>query len=40
MELAEVKSAVRRRVWTKKWFGKITLDMDSTVQNYAPALNS
>ncbi|MCD6307079.1 MAG: IS1380 family transposase [Deltaproteobacteria bacterium] len=32
MELAEVENAARRKVWSKKWFGKITLDMDSTVR--------
>ncbi len=31
-ELAEVEHAARRKVWSKKWFGKITLDMDSTVR--------
>jgi hypothetical protein len=31
-ELADVENAARRKVWTKKWFGKITLDMDSTVR--------
>ena len=31
-ELADVEDVARRKVWTKKWFGKITLDMDSTVR--------
>ena len=31
VELAEVENEARRKVWPKKWFGKITLDMDSTV---------
>ena len=28
-ELSEVEA--RKRVWTKKWFPRITMDMDSTV---------
>ncbi len=32
MELSEVESAARRKVWGKKWFGRITLDLDSTVR--------
>jgi hypothetical protein len=32
VELAEVENAARRKVWSKKWFGKITLGMDSTVR--------
>lgn len=31
-ELSEVESRARTKVWSKKWFGKITLDMDSTVR--------
>lgn len=31
-ELAEVEDAARRKVWGKKWFGRVTLDMDSTVR--------
>lgn len=31
-ELSEVESVARKKVWSKKWFGKITLDMDSTVR--------
>lgn len=31
-ELSDVESAIRKKVWSKKWFGKITLDMDSTVK--------
>lgn len=31
-ELSEVESAVRRKAWGKKWFGRITLDMDSSVK--------
>lgn len=31
-ELAEAESHARKKVWGKKWFGKITLDMDSTVR--------
>ena len=31
-ELSEVEGHLRKRVWLKKWFGKVTLDMDSTVQ--------
>ena len=31
-ELSDVESIVRKKVWSKKWFGKITLDMDSTVR--------
>ena len=32
VELADVENMARRKVWSKKWFGKITLDMDSTVR--------
>jgi hypothetical protein len=31
-ELANVESSMRKKVWSKKWFGRITLDMDSTVK--------
>ena len=31
-ELSEVESMARNKVWGKKWFGRITLDMDSTVR--------
>lgn len=31
-ELSDAESVVRDKVWGKKWFGKITLDMDSTVR--------
>ncbi len=31
-ELSEVESRVRDKIWEKKWFGRITLDMDSTVK--------
>ena len=31
-ELAEVEDTARGKVWGKKWFGKVTLDMDSTVR--------
>ena len=31
-ELSEVESELRKKVWTKKWFGRVTLDMDSTVK--------
>jgi hypothetical protein len=31
-ELSDVESRARSKVWSKKWFGKITLDMDSTVR--------
>jgi len=30
-ELHEVEALTRQKVWSKKWFGRITLDMDSTV---------
>ena len=30
-ELSEVEDKVRRKVWTKKWFGRVTLDFDSSV---------
>lgn len=31
-ELSEVEAMARDKVWEKKWFGRITLDMDSTVR--------
>lgn len=31
-ELSEVEDKVRRKVWNKKWFGRITLDLDSSVR--------
>jgi len=31
-ELSDVESMVRKKVWGKKWFGRITLDMDSSVR--------
>lgn len=31
-ELSDVEAMARRKVWSKKFFGKITLDMDSTVR--------
>jgi hypothetical protein len=31
-ELSEIESIVRRKVWGKKWFGRITFEMDSTVK--------
>ncbi len=31
-ELSEIESVVRKKVWGKKWFGRITFDMDSTVK--------
>jgi len=30
-ELSEVESQARKKVWSKKWFGRVTLDMDSSV---------
>ena len=30
-ELSEAEAEARKRVWSKKWFPRITLDMDSTV---------
>lgn len=32
VELSEVESMARKKVWSKKWFGRLTLDMDSTVR--------
>lgn len=31
-ELSDVEAEARKKVWSKKWFKKITLDMDSTVR--------
>lgn len=31
-ELSDAESVARKKVWGKKWFGKITLDMDSSVR--------
>jgi len=31
-ELSDAESVVRNKVWGKKWFGRITLNMDSTVR--------
>ncbi len=31
-ELSEVEIRARKKVWSKKWFGRITLDLDSTVK--------
>jgi hypothetical protein len=31
-ELSDVEAMARSKVWSKKFFGKITLDMDSTVR--------
>jgi len=30
-ELSEAEAEVRKRIWSKRWFSRITLDMDSTV---------
>jgi hypothetical protein len=30
-ELHEVETLTREKVWSKKWFGRATLDLDSTV---------
>ena len=32
IELSEVEGNIRNQVWSIKWFGRITLDMDSTVK--------
>jgi len=32
-ELHEVEKITREKVWSKKWFGRVTLDFDSTVIN-------
>ncbi len=31
-ELAEAEAEARKKVWDKRWFGRITLDVDSTVE--------
>jgi len=31
-ELSQVEAKARKKVWSKKWFSRITLDMDSTVK--------
>lgn len=31
-ELSNVESEARRKVWNKKWFGRITFDLDSSVK--------
>jgi hypothetical protein len=31
-EIAQAEDVVRKKVWSKKWFGKIILDMDSSVK--------
>jgi len=30
-ELHEAETIIRPKVWSKKWFGRVTLDLDSTV---------
>jgi hypothetical protein len=30
-ELHEIETITRQKVWSKKWFGRVTLDLDSTV---------
>lgn len=32
-ELSEAEACARKKVWGKRWFGRITLDMDSTVES-------
>jgi hypothetical protein len=32
IELSEVERNIRNQVWSIKWFGRITLDLDSTVK--------
>jgi len=32
-ELSEVESKARKKVWSKKWFGRVTLDVDSSVKS-------
>jgi hypothetical protein len=32
-ELSEAEACVRKKVWGKRWFGRITLDMDSAVES-------
>lgn len=31
-EIAQTEDVIRRKVWSKKWFGKIILDLDSSVK--------
>lgn len=31
-ELSEVECMARKKAWSKKWYGRLTLDMDSTVR--------
>lgn len=31
-ELSDAEFVVRNKVWSKKWFGRVTLDMDSSVR--------
>jgi hypothetical protein len=31
-ELSEIETEIRKKVWGKKWFGRVTLDMDSSVK--------
>lgn len=31
-ELSKVEETIRRKVWNKKWFGRVTLDLDSSVK--------
>jgi len=31
-ELSDAETAVRKKVWSKQWYGKITFDMDSSVR--------
>ena len=31
-ELSEAENEARRKVWSKKWFGRVTLDLDSSVR--------
>ena len=31
-EIAEVENIVRRKVWKKRWFGRVTLEFDSSVK--------
>jgi hypothetical protein len=33
VELAEVQKRVRQKVWDKKWYGKVTLDFDSSAKS-------
>jgi len=31
-ELSDIETLLRKKVWSRKWFGRITFDMDSTVK--------